>query len=167
MAVPPGPHSPAIVQSLQFLTRQLDCTERWARRYGDVFMIRGLGFGQLVIVADPALVKYLFTGDPAVLHAGGGNRTLKPILGENSVLVLDEGEHLRQRKLMLPSFHGDRMRVYGDLIEAVAAEEIDRWPRGEAFRLLPSMQAITLKVILRAIFGMEEGAGLAGLEAAI
>jgi cytochrome P450 len=167
VALPPGPRSPALVQSLQFLTSQRRTSDRFARKYGDVFSLKGIGFGRLIVVSDPELVKELFKTDPGTAHAGEGNRILKPILGENSVLVLDEAEHMRQRKLMLPSFHGDRMRVYGDLIEQIARAEIERWPRGEPFELLPSMQAITLRVILRAIFGIEEGAQLTELEAAI
>lgn len=167
MAQPPGPRLPGVVQSVVFLSAQMTMTDRWARRYGDVFTLRGLGFGKLIIVSDPDLVKQVFTGDSSVLHAGEGNGILKPIVGENSVLVLDEGEHIRQRKLMLPSFHGDRMRVYGDLIEEIANAEIDRWPRGEPFALHPSMQTMTLHVILRAIFGIEEGAQLAELEEAL
>lgn len=167
MPLPPGPRTPALIQSVQFLTAQRRTSDRFARKFGEVFSLKGVGFGRLVVVSDPALVKDLFTTDPVTAHAGEGNRILKPILGENSVLVLDESEHMRQRKLMLPSFHGDRMRVYGELIEQIARAEIARWPRGEPFQLLPSMQAITLRVVLRAIFGIAEGAQLTELEAAI
>jgi cytochrome P450 len=167
MALPPGPRLPALLQSAAFLSAQMTMSNRWARRYGDVFTLRGLGFGKLIVVSDPELVKQIFTGDAKVLHGGEGNKILKPIVGENSVLVLDGAEHMRQRKLMLPSFHGDRMRVYGDLIEEVANSEIDKWPRGEPFPLHPSMQTMTLKVILRAIFGLAEGAELAELEDAL
>ncbi|MEA2497379.1 MAG: cytochrome family, partial [Thermoleophilaceae bacterium] len=167
MALPPGPRVPAFVQSLQFLAAEQRLSDSYTRRYGPIFRLRGVGFGDLIIVSDPELVKEVFTSSPSLLHAGDGNRILKPLLGENSVLVLDEDEHMRQRKLMLPSFHGDRMRVYGNLIEQIALDRIERWPHDEAFPLMPEMQAITLKVILRAIFGIEEGAGLADLERAI
>jgi cytochrome P450 family 135 len=167
MALPPGPRLPGLLQSVVFLSAQMTMSNRWARRYGDVFTLRGLGFGKLIVVSDPDLVKQIFTGDSTALHGGEGNWILKPIVGENSVLVLDEAEHMRQRKLMLPSFHGDRMRVYGDLIEEIANAEIDRWPRGEPFALHPSMQTMTLHVILRAIFGIDEGAELAELEQAL
>src|SRR4051794_27304573 len=164
MALPPGPRLPAPVQSVLFVTAQAKASDRLRARYGDVFRLRGLGFSSLVIVSDPELVKQIFTTDATTLHAGEGNRILKPILGENSVLVLDEGEHMRQRKLMLPSFHGDRMRIYEDLIADIARDEMGRWPLGGAFELLPSMRTITLKVILRAIFGIAEGAELTELE---
>ena len=167
MPLPPGPRTPALLQSIRFLAAQNRTSDAYARRYGEVFMLRGVGFGRLVVLSEPELVKALFTTDPKTAHGGEGNRILKPILGENSVLVLDEDEHMRQRKLMLPSFHGDRMRVYHDLMRAIASAEIDRWPRGEPFQLLPSMRGITLRVILRAVFGIEEGERMTELEEAI
>jgi cytochrome P450 len=93
----------------------------------------------------------------ALLHAGEANRILLPVLGPNSVLLLDDGPHLRQRKLMLPAFHGERMQRYGKLMSRVAAEEIERWPIGEPYPLRPRMQAMTLEIILRAVFGVSEG----------
>lgn len=138
--------------------------ERCQRRYGDVFMIRVWPFERLVVVADPAEVKRIFRGDATLLHAGEGNKILEPLVGLESVLLLDESDHMHQRKLMLPSFHGDRMRLYGDLMEEITLEEIDRWPLGEAFELHGPMQAITLRVIMRAVFGIEDTGRLKRLE---
>src|SRR5205814_807617 len=100
-----------------------------------------------------------------VFHAGEGNQILLPILGEHSVLLLDERPHLEQRKLLLPPFHGERMQRYGDLMAEIAAAEIERWPRGRPYRLRPRMQALTLEIILRAVFGLGHGARLERLSA--
>jgi cytochrome P450 len=112
------------------------------------------------MLCDPEDLRKVFTGDPRVLHAGEGNAILRPVLGHNSVLLLDEDAHMRQRKLLLPPFHGERMQRYGDVMREVAERELGAWPRGRPFQLWPHMQAVTLEVIMRAVFGVEEGAGL-------
>ena len=109
-----------------------------------------------MIVFEPDLIKLLFRGPPDQLRAGEANAVLGPVLGENSVLLADGKEHLRQRKLMLPPFHGQRMRAYEQVIEEATDRVIDSWPSGEPFELLPSMQSLTLEVIMRAVFGVEE-----------
>jgi cytochrome P450 len=129
--------------------------EHHRRRYGDVFTVNMWPFERLVVVADPAEVKRIFTGDPHTLHAGEGNKILEPILGSQSVLVLDGDAHLRRRKQMLPAFHGERMRLYGDLMRETADAEIDTWPLDQPFAIKDPMQRITLRVIMRAVFGME------------
>ena len=125
------------------------------RRYGDVFTIRIGGEPPWVMLAHPDAVREVFTGDPAVLHAGKANLVLRPLVGHASVLLLDGPQHLRERKLMLPPFHGSRMAGYRDLIAAIAREHIAAWPRGSALALAPHMQAITLDVVLRVIFGVD------------
>jgi cytochrome P450 len=110
----------------------------------------------MVFTADPDAVKRVFTGDPALLHAGEANIVLAPILGMRSVLLLDGPEHMRQRKLMLPSFHGERMRRYERTMEEAAQWHVAGWPRGRPFSALPSLQAITLDVIMRAVFGVDD-----------
>jgi cytochrome P450 len=109
-----------------------------------------------VIAGDPGIAKEVFTGSPDDLHAGAGNVILKPVLGSRSVLLLDGPEHLRQRKLMLPSFHGERMRAYGELMGEIADRHIDAWPVGRRFSVRASTQAITLEIILRTVFGLED-----------
>jgi cytochrome P450 len=126
-------------------------------RYGDVFSVRFPYFGRIVYVADPELVKEVFTGSPAVFHAGEANATvLEPALGPNSVLTLDDEPHMQQRKLLLPPFHGERVRRYGELIREVTRREMETWPVGRPFALRPHTQKITLAVILRAVFGIED-----------
>lgn len=131
--------------------------ERCRDRYGDTFTIRIANEGEWVLMSDPDAVREIFTGDPAVLHAGKANRILLPFLGPDSVLLLDGAPHLRQRKLMLPPFHGDRMRRYESLMVDVAEREVATWPAGDALALLPRMQALTMEIILRAVFGLRQG----------
>jgi cytochrome P450 len=128
-----------------------------AARFGETFTLRIVHEGTWVMLSNPEHVKQVFTGDPRVFHAGEGNRILLPVLGKHSLLLLDEDAHMQQRKLLLPPFHGRRMQRYGELMADIAGEEIERWPSGEPYRLRPRMQAITLEIILRAVFGLEHG----------
>src|SRR3954471_2516934 len=152
---PPGPRLPRAVQGARMLATEHRMLERYRRRYGDVFTLNVWPFERLVVVADPAEVKRIFTGDPDQLHAGEGNSILEPIVGPNPVLLLDGKTHLRRRKLLLPAFHGERMKVYAELMREAADEEIDAWPLDTPFSLSEPMQRITLRVIRRAIFGVE------------
>jgi cytochrome P450 family 135 len=137
-------------------------------RYGDVFSSHFPFFGRVVYVASPELVKQVFAGDPAVFHAGAANATvLGDALGENSLLTLDGDRHLSQRKLLLPPFHGEAVRRYAEVMARAAADEVERWPLGRAFALRPRMQAITLEVILRAVFGVRDGERMDRLRAGI
>ena len=112
---------------------------------------------RFVMVFDPAVVKQVFRGPHEQLRAGEANAPLGPVLGPRSVLLLDGDEHLRQRRLMLPSFHGERMREYESVMTRAADRAIDAWPVGEPFTMLPTMQSLTLDVIMHAVFGVEEG----------
>jgi cytochrome P450 len=154
-----------VLQSLRLLLQPIDFLEHCLRRYGDVFTLRFVGMGDLVYVADTETVREIFTGDPQVFHAGEANEVMEPVLGSRSVLLLDEDEHLRERRLLLPPFHGERVRRYRELVGEIAAAEVERWPRGRAFSLRPRMQAITLEVILRAVFGIQEAERLDRLRA--
>jgi cytochrome P450 family 135 len=138
--------------------KPLPTLDQCQARYGDMFTIRLPHEGTWVFVSDPEVVKQVFTGDPALLHAGAANIALLPVLGEQSVLLLDEPEHMAQRKLMLPPFHGKRMQAYGEVMSDLAAAEIDRWPSDAPIRMRPRMQALTMEIILRAVFGVDEGA---------
>jgi cytochrome P450 family 135 len=159
LVLPDGPHYPRIVQAWLWMKRPTWFLDRCSRAYGDVFTMRlPLGMN-LVHIADPELVKAVFGGSSDVLRAGQANAAiLEPLLGPHSVLVLDGPEHLRQRKLILPAFHGDRMRAWEAAIRDITRAEIARWPTGKPFALRPSMQSITLNVIMRAVFGVDESA---------
>jgi cytochrome P450 len=123
-------------------------------RYGDMFTIRVAYEGIWVMLADPEAIKQVFTGDPKVFHAGEGNEILAPLLGRNSLLVLDEKRHMSQRKLLLPPFHGERMQGYAQIMGEIAEREIESWPTGTPYQLRPRMQALTLEIILRTVFGV-------------
>ena len=154
--MPPRPDLGRLNMAVGFVlwpTRFLDACQE---QCGDFFTLHPQTGRWIAVTSDPQTIKDVFTGDPNLLHAGAGNVVLQPILGARSVLLLDGPEHLRQRRLMLPPFHGERMRLYADVMRAAAERAIEQWPRGRRFDVLPSMQAITLEVILRAVFGVTE-----------
>jgi cytochrome P450 len=135
--------------------------DRCMRRYGNTFTLQLLGFGErgfsdVVFLADPVAIKTVFTAGPDTLRVGELRAPMAPMFGKSSILLLDGREHMRQRKLMLPPFHGERMARYGKLIAAATDRELDRWPLGRPFALLPRMQAITFEVILQAVFGLAD-----------
>jgi cytochrome P450 len=165
--LPPGPPYPRPLQTLGWVTRPFALLERCRDRYGDIFTLKIATEPSWVFVSDPQAVKQVFTGDPRVLHAGEGNVVLLPVLGHHSVLLLDEHEHMAQRKLMLPSFHGERVSRYADLMHEIAERQIEHWPAGEPVAVWPGMQAITLDIIIRAVFGVEEAESLERLRTAL
>jgi cytochrome P450 len=141
--------------------------EQSRARFGPMFTLKIAYEGDWAVIADPELVKQVFTGDPRVFHAGEGNQILRPILGDNSVLVLDEKKHIAQRKLLLPPFHGERMQGYGEKMAEIAAREIESWPTGVPCKLRPRMQAITLEIVLETVFGIHGGERMAQLRDAL
>jgi cytochrome P450 family 135 len=154
---PPGSRLPGIVQGLRYARNPVGFFVDLNRRYGDIFMVRFPYFGDVAYVADPEIVKQVFTGTASRFHAGEANATvLEPQLGPSSVLTLDEDEHLRQRKLLLPPFHGERVRRYGDVMREMAERDIASWPVGEPFELRAHTERITLAVILHAVFGVRD-----------
>jgi cytochrome P450 family 135 len=162
--LPPGPRWPALVQSaglLRFRHRFVP----WAhRKYGDVFTVRMIPRGRpLVLFTRPEHAKEIFAGDPEVFHAGKGNAILGPIMGEHSLLLQDSGEHQRARKLLMPAFNGQALRGYESLVTELAREEVARWQGGAEFRSLDRMNALTLEVILRVVFGVTDEQRLAEL----
>jgi cytochrome P450 len=168
MASPPGPRAPGALQTAAFMRRPIEFLLRCQQRYGDCFRARFQGLGEVVYVADPAAVERVYKGPPGVFLAGEGNAALfEPIMGRLSAMTLDGDEHLRQRKLLLPPFHGESMRRFEGVFAEVAAREVERWPVGREFELLPPMKRVTMEVILRAVVGVHERARLEELSAAI
>jgi cytochrome P450 len=164
-ASPPGPRLPRHLLGAWWLLDEPSLLERCRRRYGDVFTLNCWPFDdRLVAICDPAEIKRVFTADSNVVRAGEGNTFLEDVTGPESVLLLDGDRHLHRRKLMLPSFHGERIGAYGELMRQITDAEIDRWPVGRAFPSHTSMQSITLQVILRAVFGIENAARMSELE---
>src|SRR5207245_575702 len=125
-----------------------------------MFSLRVPGLGDVVVVTDPELIRQTLTGDPEVLEAGEGNEPLKVVLGDRSLLLLDGAEHMAQRKLLLPPFHGANLTPYRDLIGELADEALDRMPLGWPFAALPHMQALTLEIIMRVVFDINDRARL-------
>lgn len=155
--LPPGPKLPTAVQTLIWIRRPIEFMRFCRARYGDTYAMRIAGMGTVVLLSDPDSIKRVFTGDASDLRAGEVNAVLEPIVGQNSVLLLDGARHLRHRRLLLPPFHGERMRLYATQMQEATQRSLERWPRGEPFSLRPHTQDITLEVILRTVFGVDQG----------
>jgi cytochrome P450 len=165
--LPAGPRLPRALQTVLWQRNPDRFLKRCRDRYGETFTMRIMGEGDWVIVSSPEAVKEIFRGDPEKLYAGEANAILGPILGANSVLLLDGKRHLRERRLLLPPFHGERMQSYGELMAGIAREEIDTWPVGTPFAAQPHMQSLTLEIILQAVFGLREGERLGRIRNAL
>jgi cytochrome P450 len=163
--LPPGPRYPRAVQMLGWWTRPTAWVERCRARYGKRFTLRFPATPPFVLLSDPDELREVFTAAPEVLHPGEGARILEPIVGKHSVILLDEAEHLEQRKLMLPAFHGERMKRLEALVDEVTEREVAAWPRGEPIGLHARLQALTMEVILRAVFGLDPGERLDSIRA--
>ena len=157
--LPPGPGAPAALQLLGTWKRPTATLER-LRRYGKRVTVRLPFQPPMVILSDPDAIKELFTAPADLVHPGEGARILAPIIGRNSVILLDEGPHMEQRRLLLPAFHGERMRSLAGVMTEIADREVQSWPRDEATALHPRLQRLTLEIILRAVFGLGSGARL-------
>ncbi len=165
--LPPGPRLPSALQTVGWWTRPTGFLERCRRLYGKRFTIRLAAQDPFVMLSDPEEIKQVFTAPPDVLHPGEGTRILEPIVGPNSILLLDEDAHMNQRKLVLPAFHGKRMKGLEQMITDVARDQIRSWPRGEMMAMHPRMQALTMEVILAAVFGLRAGPRLDELRLAL
>jgi len=156
MTLPPGPAELPAIQTARWLLRPISFMESCRRRFGEAFSVRFLGFTTpMVMLSDPAAIRTLYTERRHGLPPGRGVALL-PVVGPRSVLLLEGGEHLARRKLMLPPFHGERMRAYEATVRDVVERDVAGWPRGEPFAVHPRMQAVTLEVIVRAVFGVSD-----------
>jgi cytochrome P450 len=169
---PPAISEPRALQMLRVSVRQLGYFSRARRELGETFCLRGIVIDdRVVITSHPDHVKSLFTAKPDEAVSTTRESPVLPIVGPNSVLTAIGPRHMRQRKLLLPPFHGDAVERYVEMIAEVAEREIDSWPIGETFALAPRMQRVTLEVIMSGIFGMEgepaPGTPLHGLREAI
>jgi cytochrome P450 family 135 len=161
--LPPGPRLPALLQTILFLVARRPLHLHLRRRYGETFTTRIAGNRLVITLTRPEHIREVFAGSPTIFHAGDGNAILAPVMGKHSLLITDEDEHLRARKLLMPAFNGAALRGYGDFMASLAAEDAQRWPVGRAFPVHPRMNAVTLEIILRVVFGMGEGPRLAEL----
>ena len=163
MTIPPGPPWPTPVSTAAWILRPGPFSLRMQERYGDAWSFKLAKEGYWCVFSHPDAIKQIFTAKDDVLHGGEGSVILRPLVGANSLLMLDEDRHMRERKMLLPPFHGERVKRYAELIEEIAEEEIARWPAGEPIQLRDPMQALTLEVIMRAVFGVEDADRLATL----
>lgn len=163
-SLPPGPRQWPLVQLLRWIRQPIPFMEECAREFGDCFTVRfPIGGRNIVFFSAPVAIKEIFTGDTENFRAGEANAVVRPVLGDNSMLLLDGARHLRERRLMMPPFHGERMQVYGEEMRAIADRSIDTWPVGTRFPIHSQMQGITLDVILRTVFGLDESETLVQL----
>jgi cytochrome P450 len=161
-ALPPGPSEPRLAQMMQWISRPMAFATRQRDRYGDAFTANIDGH-PWVMLGDPEDVRTVFTAGPQRTNAGEANAILRPTLGSHSLLLLDGEEHMRQRKLMLPAFHGERIDRYREIMREATERAVASWPSGEPFALRPHTQAITFEVIVRAVFGVDDAGAMARL----
>jgi len=164
-ALPPGPPLPKWVQTVAFMRYWPRFVSACRRRYGKAFTIRALTVPPMVYMSDPAEIKKVFAGDPSVFHAGEANAMLGGLLGDTSVLVIDDDMHRDFRRLMLPPFHRDAVARQTEQMTEITAQNISGWPVGQPFAVAPKLSEITLEVILRTVIGASDPARLAALRA--
>jgi cytochrome P450 len=165
--LPPATTVPKAIQLARWLKNPATVLEESQARFGDIFTLRMTYVPTFVVLSDPSLVKEVFSAAPDELHAGKANVALQPFLGDHSLLMLDGAEHLRHRKLLLAPFHGERLSTYGDTMLTSALTTIARWPDTRPFTLHTEFQEITLDIIIRTVFGMEDPARAAAMALAM
>src|SRR4051812_27471457 len=155
--LPPGPPEPAIAQTVEWIVKPTDLLRRASARYGDTFTLNTVWYdAPLVCISDPSEVQAVYKAGPDILQGGEGASFLEPFVGSKSVLVLSGPEHLKQRKLALPPFHGDALPKWTATIAEIANAELDTWEPGKPLKAMPRMQAVALEVILRVVFGSRD-----------
>jgi cytochrome P450 len=167
VTLPPGPKTPGLLNLIRFARDPHGTVRRIHERFGDVVSIRFAFFGQGVAIADPGAIRELFTGDQSDLLAGEANSFMAPIVGHHSLLTLDGREHLRQRRLIAPSFNGSRVAGFRSVVREAAEREVDGWTPGQELVLRDRMRALTFEVICRAVFGVTERERIDRLRAAL
>jgi cytochrome P450 family 110 len=155
--LPAGPKRPPFAQLYSWAFRPTQFMNRARKNYGETFTIQFPGYPTEVLYSNPKDIKEIFTGPGADLHAGKVNAILEPLVGTQSVLLLDGKRHMEQRKLLLPPFHGERMHSYSAQMRIAANEMIDSFPLDETFAVHSFTQRFTLDVILKTVFGISEG----------
>ncbi|MEH2329346.1 cytochrome P450 [Nostoc sp.] len=159
MKLPNGPQSPPVIQMLRWITSPMSFMETCAERYGDMFTVRLQSKSlPLIFVSNPEVLQQILTNDTKGLEAPGDtNLVFESLLGKRSVITISGAEHQRQRQLLLPPFHGERMRSYSQIISDITEKVISQYQIGQPFNIRSATQAITLRVIMQAVFGLDEG----------
>jgi cytochrome P450 family 135 len=166
--LPPGPREPPLVQTVEWVARPTDLLRRSQARCGEPFTLRPLwADAPMVVVSDPATVRRIYRAPPDQLLGGASSTVLEPFVGPSSILLLDGEPHLSRRRALLPPLHGERMLAHRETVAALARDEVARWPAGTPLRTLPRMQALTLDVIMRVVFGSRDDALRAAIRGAL
>ncbi|MBD1811907.1 cytochrome P450 [Microcoleus vaginatus DQ-U2] len=152
-----GPKDARFVQTVRGLLNPLYYLDSNYQRYGDLFTSKFSNFPPQVIISNPQAIQEIFTSDSKLFESGTGNQITLPLVGSNSLLLLDGERHLQQRKLLMPPFHGERMKAYGQIICNTTEKVINNWTLGSSVIAQPTMQEVSLGVILHAVFGLSEG----------
>ena len=163
MKLPNGPKIPSFIQTLKFILNPLAVMDNCTKRYGDVYSLQLKS--PIVVISNPQALQQILTNDTKGFSVPSeANKAFEPLMGKHSVIMASGNPHRRQRKLLMPAFHGDRMRCYGDTINKVTSEIMNRWEVGKNFDVREGMQAITMRVIMQAVFGIYEGSRATELE---
>jgi cytochrome P450 len=163
MTLPNGPKTPPFVQLIQWIGDPLTYMDRCAKQYGDIFTTRWGNLEPFVMIDHPQAIQEMLNSN--ALHAPGRlNSILKPMVGEQSMIILSGERHKRQRQLLMPPFHGERMRNYGQLICDIARDVASKWTVDRPFVARSAMQEVTMRVILQAVFGFDDGPRLQELK---
>ncbi|WP_413171987.1 cytochrome P450 [Anabaena azotica] len=164
MQLPPSSKIPSFIQRLQWVFNPLQLMDISAKTHGDFFSLQLTNAEPIVFISNPQGIQEVFTTPPDYFDAGRSNKLIKPLVGDNSLLLIDGANHQRQRRLLTPPFHGERMKAYAQIITNITQQVISDWQLGQPFSVRDSMQEISLRVILQAVFGLSEGERLTKLQ---
>jgi cytochrome P450 family 110 len=157
MTLPNGPKTLPFFQVLQAIVKPLETLENNAQKYGDAYTARMSGFGSIVVLSQPAAIEAIMTAPNDLFESGGSNAPFRPFLGNHSILMMDGKTHQRERKLLTPPFHGERLKTYGQAICDITNQVTQRWQPGQTFAMRTVIQEISLRVIMRTVLGVHEG----------
>ncbi|BAZ42819.1 cytochrome P450 [Calothrix sp. NIES-4101] len=163
VSLPEGSRKASLQRLLKLIFQPIQYMEDNAKNYGDTFTLFNKSGNHLVYFCSPQALQQIYTADPSYFDAGRSNRGLGFLVGANSLIVLDGDRHSQQRQLLTPPFHGDRMRTYGDTIREITQQVMEEWEVGKPFNIRSSMQEVSLRVILRVVFGLDAGENLENL----
>jgi cytochrome P450 family 110 len=149
MTLPNGPTTLPIVQMMQAIVQPIKTLENNFQKYGDCYTAKISGFGPIVVLTDPKAVEALMTAPVELFESGVTNRAFQPFLGDNSLVLLDGKPHQRQRKLLIPPFHCERLKAYGQAICDITRQVTKQWQPGQTLFIRSATQAISLKVIIK------------------
>jgi cytochrome P450 family 110 len=157
MTLPNGPKTPPFLQVLEVIVKPLETLEKNVQKYGDSYTARLGSFGSIVVLTQPEAIEAVMTAPNDLFESGGSNAVFRPFLGTNSILMMDGKAHQRERKLLTPPFHGERLKTYGQAICEITHQVTERWHPGQTFSMRRVIQEISLRVIMRTVLGVHDG----------